>query len=139
MRKTIAIGMLLIPAMFALSEARASDFDGAWANKSDACDRLYIRKGGQTSFARNADMYGSGFIIDGKQIRGKMAKCSVRATKREGDVAHLVAACSTDIAVDTVQFTFKIIDQDTVTRIFPGLTELNTTYVRCPAAPLNPR
>lgn len=132
MMKAITVGLLSISAIAALSEARASDFDGAWANNSDACGRLYVKKNGRTDFARNADMYGSGFVIDGKQIRGKIAKCNVKVVKREGDIAHLVAACSTDITVDTVQFTFKIVDHDRVTRIFPGLPELSADFVRCP-------
>jgi hypothetical protein len=122
-----------LASMIFVEVAQASDFDGAWANNSEACNRLYIKKTGRTSFVRNADMYGSGFIIDGNQIRGKMARCKVTMVKRDGDVAHLVAACSTDIAVETVQFTVKIVDRDRMIRTFPGIPELDATYVRCPA------
>src|SRR5689334_17627784 len=133
MMKAAGLVFLLLVSMTCARIVQASDFDGAWANNSDACGRLYVKKTGRTNFVRNADMYGSGFIIDGNQIRGKMARCKVTTVKRDGDVAHLVAACSTDIAVDTVQFTFKILDRDRVIRTFPGIPELDATYVRCPA------
>lgn len=111
--------------------AWAADLNGAWANDAAACPNIFVKKGSAISIANKADLYGSGFIIEGNRIRGKMATCNIKARKDEETTVHLVATCSTDIALETVQFTLKIIDQNKIARVFPGMPELETSYVRC--------
>ena len=44
---------------------------------------------------------------------------------------HLITSCSTDVALATVQFSFKIDDDNKITRFFPAIPELSTQYYRC--------
>jgi hypothetical protein len=115
-----------------IDPARAADIDGVWASEAAACSKIYTRTEAGLAFARDADMYGSGFIIDGKRIKGKMATCTIKLRKRDGRTVHLIAVCSTDIAVDTIQFSLNVIDDNRITRIYPGVPELETPYERCP-------
>jgi len=48
------------------------------------CDQIFTRKSNQVEFAELSDLYGSGFIIDGNQIRGKAAKCTITSRKENG-------------------------------------------------------
>ncbi len=122
----------ILASCFALSEAtHAMDITGAWASDAAACGKVFVLSGKKISFAQDADMHGSGFIIESNRIRGKIASCNVTTRKQDGKTVHLIAACSTDVAVETVQFVLNIINNDQVSRVFPGLPELDTKYERC--------
>jgi hypothetical protein len=45
----------------------------------------------------------------------------------------MIAGCATDIMLSTVQFSARVIDDNTITRIFPGIEGMELTYYRCPA------
>ena len=111
--------------------ARAVDLNGAWASDASVCDKIFQTKNKVTSIRRDSDLYGSGFIIDGNQIRGKVVKCTIKSRKEDGQVTHLISACSSDIALSTVQFSLRADSDNQVTRIFPGLPEMSVSYVRC--------
>jgi hypothetical protein len=109
----------------------AAEWNGAWVDNPSACQKVFVQKGGAIAFADDADIHGSGFIIEGNRIRGKMARCAVKVRKEDGMMLNLVAACSTDVAVETVQFSFRMTGDNQIARMFPGIPELDTTYHRC--------
>jgi hypothetical protein len=117
-----------------LAGARAGgafDINGAWATDADACRKVFVKSGDTVRFAKNADLHGSGFVIAGNRIRGKIANCAIKVRKDDGQTVNLAATCSTDVAVQTVQFTLKILGDDSMSRMFPGIPELETPYFRC--------
>jgi hypothetical protein len=126
----IVIGYAVLNAPW-LRHATAADLTGAWANDTSACAKVFHKTGSRIAFARNSDAHGSGFIIEGNRIRGKMATCTIKARKQDGQIVNLVTTCSTDIAVETIQFMLKVVDQDRITRLFPGMPELEASYERC--------
>jgi hypothetical protein len=111
--------------------AHAADITGAWATDASACNKIFSKKGGTISLTRDADLYGSGFIIDGNRIRAKIASCRITSRKEDGATVHLVASCATDIMLSSVQFSMKVIDQNRIARTYPGIPELETPYERC--------
>jgi hypothetical protein len=111
--------------------AQAADLTGAWATRSSACDKVFVKKGSKISLTKNADLHGSGFIIEGGQIRGRIANCKIKSTKEDGSTIHFIAACATDIMLSDVQLSLRIIDQATVARIFPGVSGVEVIYARC--------
>lgn len=111
--------------------AQAIELDGAWANDQAVCSKVFAKQGNEILVARDADAYGSGFIVKGGQIRGNIATCSIRSRKEDGTVLHLHTTCSTDVALQDVQFSVRHDDDDKITRIFLGLPELDRTYYRC--------
>ena len=108
------------------------DIEGIWASDAAACTKIYVKTDAGYTFAKDADMHGNGFIIDGKKIKGRMATCNIKLRKQDGSTIHLIAVCSTDIAVDTMQFSLNVIDDNTIARIYPGVPELESRYARCP-------
>jgi len=114
-----------------IPEAKAFDLNGAWASDGSACDKIFQVKNKVASIRRESDLYGSGFIVDGNQLRGKVAKCAVKSRKEDGQLIHLLAVCSSDIALSTVQFTVRADSDNQLTRIFPGLPEMSVSYARC--------
>jgi hypothetical protein len=114
-----------------LGSVHAADIDGAWANDLSVCSKIFVKKNSGVSMAGNADFFGSGFIIDGKEIKGKMATCHIKTRKQDGPVVQLLTDCSTDIAVSTNQFSLRMDGKNKMTRFFPGMPGIEMTYFRC--------
>jgi hypothetical protein len=121
-----------VVALFASAPAPALDLTGAWASDPGSCGKLFAKKGAATVFKGNSDLYGNGFIVAGNQIRSPFTRCRVTAKKEDGSAIHLLAACSTDIMLSNVQFSLKVVDDNTIIRHFPGLEEIEVQYSRCP-------
>lgn len=124
--------VFVVAGLLLSSTANAVDLNGAWANDPSVCKQVFEKKNETISITRNSDNYGSGFIIEGNQIRGKIAKCTIKSRKEDGPLLQLIASCSTDVALSTVQFSLRIDDENKLTRVFPGIPEMALSYVRCP-------
>jgi hypothetical protein len=94
---SVAIGL------FCNCHAHAIDLNGRWASDIEACDKLFITKGGTTSFRPNSDVHGSGFIIQQGRIKGRAARCKINNTKVADSATHIT-----------------------------GFDELEMTFFRCP-------
>ena len=114
------------------SPAKAYDLDGSWATAASACSQVFIKKDGAISFRQDSDQYGGGVIFEGDKVRGQMQTCTISRRKEVGNVIHMVAKCADDIMTSNVQFSAKIIDDNTVARIFPDMPEFTLSYSRCP-------
>ncbi len=121
------IGMLLTP----IAGARAIDLSGAWATEPDLCNRIFAKKGNQVVFAELSDLFGSGFIIDGNQIRGKAAHCTITSRKQDGENLDLSAACASSIMHQNVKFNLQVLDTNNLIRLFPEIPGMNLKYTRC--------
>jgi hypothetical protein len=119
--------------VLALQCADAAELSGAWTPDADNCDKVFARRGRarQIEFAKFSGVYGGGFIIEADRLRGKFAKCRIKTRKEEGQSLNLIAACATDIMLSDVQFVLKIVDDDNVTRVFPGIEGMEVKYHRC--------
>ena len=117
------------------SSALAIDLSGAWATDTAACDKVFATKGKTISFKPDSDMFGSGFVVDGQRIRGRAASCTIKTSKEDGKMLHMLAGCASDIMLSTVQFSVRVEDDNKITRIFPGIDGMELTYYRCPARP----
>jgi hypothetical protein len=111
--------------------AEAADLTGVWSTDAAVCNKVFVKEGNKVSFAKDAELSGGGFIIEGGHIRGPTASCRIKATKEEGAVTHMVASCATDIMLSDVQLSVKIVDANKITRLFPSMPEMETNYYRC--------
>jgi len=111
--------------------AAAFELTGIWATDAAICGKVFTKKGTEVEFAELSDLYGSGFIIEGNRIRGKIARCNIASKKEEGSTIRLTAACSTSVAVENVEFEIKVLDDNTLSRIFPGTSGMEVAYHRC--------
>jgi len=111
--------------------AQNDGLEGAWATDAGACAKIFVWKKGKVSVASKSDAYGSGLIIEGDRVRGKLADCRIERRKRDGNLMTFVAVCSTDIALSTLQFSLRIDDDSHITRFFPGMEGMEVAYSRC--------
>jgi hypothetical protein len=113
--------------------ALAIDLNGLWSSDASACDRIFEKKGNSIGFRQDSDMFGSGFIVDGRRLRGSTTSCNITTRKEVDNVIHMIAACATDIMYSNMQFSVRVLDDNRVSRIFPGIDAMELTYYRCPS------
>mgnify|MGYP006099716415 CR=1 FL=1 len=123
--------MLLCLGVMQPVGAQAIELTGAWASQADLCKLVFKKKGNQTVFAPLSDLYGSGFIISGDQMRGRSAQCRIKSRKQQGDSLELLAACATGVMTSNVPFSLKVIDDNTLSRLFPEIDGMTIKYSRC--------
>jgi len=127
--------MTLVAVMCALSPtttfAEPLNLEGSWATDADNCSKVFVREGGRTVLSEDSDLFGGGFTVDGNRITGKMARCSITNRKDDGDTVHLLASCASDIMLSRYQFSLKVRDPNRITRIFPGMDDIQLNYQRC--------
>jgi hypothetical protein len=90
--------------------SRAFELSGARATDKSVCDKIFTKEGNAISFKETSELIGSGFIVDGKQLRGKGVRCEIKSKKDEGDVTHFIAACASNILLSSVQYTYKAVE-----------------------------
>jgi hypothetical protein len=112
-------------------QSQAADINGAWLSDAALCSKVFRKEGQQLSFAPGLDPYGNGFIVEGNQIRGRMARCTIKARREQGALINLIAVCSTDIAIDTMQFRLRIEGPNKIVREFAGMPDMEIAYERC--------
>jgi hypothetical protein len=129
----LAIGLfgVLLGLLTNGAVAQERDLTGAWATDLAVCKKVFVGTGSKIAFAEDADVYGSGFVYEKDQLKGKIATCAIKSQKQDGDVVHLITICSTDVALSPVQFSLRIDNDKQITRFFPGIPELATAYYRC--------
>ncbi len=128
----VRLTIVFVFSLISTYAAHAADIDGVWSTNKEACSKMFVKKGDNVTFVDDADMFGSGMIIQGGTIRGKIVSCKIKNTKQEGSTVHLLAACSTDIMLSDMQLSLQIVGNDKLSRIFPGMPEMTTDYFRCP-------
>jgi len=130
-----ALALILIIAALAFAQspsANAFDLTGAWASDSENCSKVFKRDSKGLSFAKDSEVYGSGFIIERDRIVGRYARCKIKARKDNGSTTNLIANCASDIMLSSVQLSAKEIDANTFARLFPGMDDMQIKYYRCP-------
>jgi hypothetical protein len=131
-RRLLGIPALLAGFLSLFTPAQAIDLNGMWSSDPALCDKIFVKKGKQIVFSQLSDLYGSGFIIDGSRIRGKVARCTIKSRKEDGDTVILSATCSTIIAPQDLEFSLKTVDDNTVARMIPGASAMRVDFHRCP-------
>ncbi|MBR0693331.1 hypothetical protein JQ553_08890 [Bradyrhizobium lablabi] len=113
--------------------AQAFDLTGAWATSADQCGKVFAHKGraNQVTFRNFSGVYGGGFIAEANRLRGKFENCAIKSRKDDGQTINIVVACASGIMLSNVQFFIKTVDDNTITRQFPGIEGMEVTYHRC--------
>jgi len=122
---------LMIVAILLPGRVGAFELTGAWASAQELCDRVFVKKANTVNFTELSDLFGSGFIANGKAIRGKSAKCTIKSSKEDGDLTIISASCATSIMIGDYQFSYKVVDDNTIQRQFPDIKDMTLRYFRC--------
>jgi hypothetical protein len=132
--RSTGLCVLLACSGFLLSShAQAFDLTGAWATSADQCSKVFVKKGDQINFAQSSEEFGGGFVAAGNEIKGKAARCTIKSRKEAGDTIDLHAACTSEIMASSIRLQIKILDDNSVSRIFqdPDFAGMQMTFHRC--------
>jgi hypothetical protein len=116
----------------ATRSAHAFDLVGAWTFDTSICPKLFTKTAKAISFKKDSADYGTGFIVAGNVIRGPKTKCTIKSKKESGQETTLMASCASDIMIDQIQLSFKVVDDNTIVRLFPGMETFEMSFTRCP-------
>ncbi|WP_076861151.1 hypothetical protein [Bradyrhizobium mercantei] len=125
----LSIGLVVV----SVDSASAFELTGAWATSADQCRKVFAHKGraNQLTFANFSGVYGGGFIAEPDRLRGKFENCKIKSRKDDGQNINIIVGCASGIMVSNVQFFLKVVDDDTITRQFPGIEGMEVNYHRC--------
>ena len=129
--RTVLASILLSASILAPLQARAFDLTGAWATNADECKNVFVRKGNNITFAPDSEIHGGGFIAEPNRLIGRTAKCTIKAKKDDGQTLNMIASCASDIMYSNVQFSVKMVDDNKIQRLFPGMDDMQVFYYRC--------
>ena len=132
-KNALAVIVLSGAILASFEQARAIDLTGAWATSAEECKNVFVRKGkaSQITFAPMSEVHGGGFIAEPNRLIGRTAKCTIKAKKDDGQTVNILASCATDIMLSPVQFTLKVVDDNKIQRLFPGMDDMQIFYYRC--------
>ena len=132
-RSTGLYFLLLCGGLLPTSQAHAFDLNGAWATVADQCSKIFIKKGDKISFAPFSEEFGRGFVADGNNVRSKTEHCTITSRKETGDTIDFQAACASEIMATNNNLRLKILDANSVSRIFtdPTFAGMELTFYRC--------
>jgi hypothetical protein len=128
-----AMAVTTLMSLIVVEKAHAVDLSGAWATDADQCNQVFTRKGraSQIGFTSLSEQHGGGFIVEADRLRGKFAICKIKARKEDGQNVNIIAGCATDIMLSNVQFSLKVLEPNKISRVFPGIMDMEISYYRC--------
>jgi hypothetical protein len=133
-KSRFSVALLLGFFLTSSEDVGALELTGAWAASADQCGKVFTRKGraNAIAFTGLSERHGGGFVIEASRIRGKFTTCTIKARKDDGQTLNLIAGCTTDIILSNVQFSLKVLDENSIARQFPGMEGSEVKYFRCP-------
>jgi hypothetical protein len=72
----------------------------------------------------------NGPLLTVTRLEEETARCTIKSRKQVGDALNLLTACATDIMLQNVEFTVKFLDDNKISRLFPGMEGMEITYCR---------
>jgi|SwirhisoilCB1_FD_contig_31_21337886_length_607_multi_2_in_0_out_0_1 hypothetical protein len=132
-RLVLAVSVVTGSFLGSLGQSQGVDLTGAWVTNPSECRNVFIRKGkaNQLTFAPMSEVHGGGFIVEADRLIGRSATCTIKSRKDDGERVNILAGCATDIMLSSVQFDLKVVDQNKITRLFPGMEDMEIHYYRC--------
>jgi hypothetical protein len=129
----VATAVLAATVVLLPQKLNAFELTGAWAAGEAKCEKVFARRGraNQVNFTNFSGIHGGGFIADAKQLRGKSETCLIKSRKETDQSLNLVVTCARGVVLSNVQFFMKILDDNTISREFPGMEEMDVKYHRC--------
>ncbi len=127
LRASLSVALL---AMSQAAGAAADRLQGAWVTDATTCDTVFSKRNGQFTLKRDAEGW-SGFIVNGKRIRGTNATCSLVSSKQKDEVTTVLLSCADKIIFQSVSISIRFENDDRIVRFDPEFPEVQTIYKRC--------
>jgi hypothetical protein len=129
----LATAIMAETVLLSLQNLNAFELTGAWTTSADKCGKVFARKGraNQVNFTNFSGAHGGGFIAEANRLRGKSDSCLIKSKKESDQSLNLVVMCGSGVMLSSVQLFLKVLDDDTISREFPGMEGMDVKYHRC--------
>jgi hypothetical protein len=128
----------LLAALLACTGAAADEtvtearLQGAWSIDAGICAQVFTFKNGKPAFLKEDGIIDSGFIVDGKSVRGLMETCRVVASRASSQSGRtLTLSCATSVSDLSRHATTRLTDDNTLVVVDPAMPDIPITYYRC--------
>lgn len=133
--RNLVLATAIMAATVVMSQQKLNAFEltGAWATSADKCSKVFARKGraNQVNFTGLSGTHGGGFIAEGNRLRNKSESCLIKSKKEGNQSLNLVVTCGSDVMFSNLQFFLKVLDDNTISRDFPGMEGMDVKFHRC--------
>lgn len=132
---SVCVGLLVL---LACSGARADEtvtearLQGAWSIDSGICAQVFTFKDGKPRFLKEEGIIASGFIVDGRNVRGLQESCRVTGSRLAAQAGRTLSLnCLTSVSDMSRSETVRLQDDDTLVVVDPAMPDIPITYYRC--------
>ena len=127
-----ALALLAVLATLSFSPlTHAADLNGAWASDASVCNKVFVKSNNRISCAPDAELYGGGFLVEGDRATGTFQKCRIESSRTDGNILHILAACSSGVMVSDTEVTVKVVDDNNIALTLDGPDPIKHALVRC--------
>lgn len=130
--------VLAATALLAVGAARAdvpvteARLQGAWSIDSGICAQVFTFKNGKPSFLKEDGIMPSGFIVDGRTVRGLAETCRVVGSKAAAQSGRALSlSCATSVSDLSRSEIARLTDDNTLVVVDPAMPDIPITYYRC--------
>jgi hypothetical protein len=127
-------GLAILIGVLSDSPSYAFNLDGAWTTDVSVCGKIFKKDNdNKVSIISGSNIYGDAFVVRGNSIFNAVTTCTIKKRKDIVEIHHILAVCAPGgVALSTFEFSYRVKNDNSIIRIYPGLEELDVTYGRCP-------
>jgi hypothetical protein len=118
----LATAIMAGTVLLSLQKLNAFELTGAWTTSADKCGKVFARRGRANQV---------NFTAEANRLRGKSESFSIKSKKESDQSLNLVVSCASGVMLSNVQFFLKVLDDNTISREFPGMEGMDMKYRRC--------
>jgi hypothetical protein len=118
----LATAIMAGTVLLSLQKLNAFELTGAWTTSADKCGKVFARRGRANQV---------NFTAEANRLRGKSESCLIKSKKESDQSLNLVVSCASGVMLSSVQFFLKVLDDNTISREFPGMEGMDVKYHRC--------
>jgi hypothetical protein len=104
---------------------------GAWAEVGADCKDVFVSEAGKWKFREPRDMYGTSFIVTGRQIEGPFGLCRLSSITQRDDKAFLRLSCNNSVGFSDQVTPIRLNSSTELERFFPAVEGITVKYQRC--------
>jgi hypothetical protein len=118
----LATAIMAGTVLLSLQKLNAFELTGAWTTSADKCGKVFARRGRANQV---------NFTAEANRLRGKSEICLIKSKKESDQSLNLVVSSASGVMLSSVQFFLKVLDDNTISREFPGMEGMDVKYHRC--------
>jgi hypothetical protein len=115
----------------AFAGAPETQLTGAWAESDANCKDTFVSVGARWKFREPRDMFGSGFIVEGRQYVGPFGECRLSSVTPKGDRLLLALSCHNTVGYSDQVTPVRLKSSNELEIFLAAMDGTSVTFQRC--------